>query len=265
MDYTDNVNVLEIMGGSVCIVMNRIGDIQSLMHEDRSKDCANESDVTNKIVDGNEELLQLLKQQNKLINQIWESNENEKYRLAQQTLDPLEQILYSALLGIRTINEETQSESAKEYLATLKMGIEQQLQQLKIASISLYPICMQDLGPYDAIKSYYELLKEGNQLTINIHFKGSLKRQPQKVEIKLYRLIQYLIGIIDNAKTVSSLHVFAEQNDQQIVVTFDGESLVEKFNDSSEYQVLKELIDSIADVHIREKDDCQIHLVLNLQ
>lgn len=135
--------------------MNLVGDIQPLIQADRSKISVNESDLTNKILDDYEELLQLFKQKNDMINYIWNVNENEKYKLAQEILDPLEQILYSSLLGIRTLEKEAQSASAKEYLTTLKKEIERQLYELKKASISIYPICMQDLGPYEAIKSLY--------------------------------------------------------------------------------------------------------------
>ena len=101
-------------------MMNRVGDIQPLIQAYRSKISVNESDLTNKILDDYEELLQLFKQKNDMINYIWNVNENEKYRLAQEILDPLEQILYSSLLGIRTLEQEAQSASAKEYLTTLK-------------------------------------------------------------------------------------------------------------------------------------------------
>lgn len=247
----------------VCIVMNRVGDIQPLIQEYRSKISVNESELTNKILDDYEELLKLFKQKNDMINRIWDVNENEKYQLAQETLDPLEQILYSSLLGIRTLDQEAQSESAKEYLATLKKEIEQQLFKLKKASINVYPICMQDLGPYGAIKSLYELLKEGNKITIDIDFKGTLKRQNHKVEIQLFRFIQYLIRIVDNLKTVSSLNVSALEKEGQIVLTFEGETLVEQLKHCSEYQLFKELVDSIDDVEIVEQNEYQINLVLH--
>lgn len=95
-------------------------------------------------------------QKNDMINQCWNVNEKEKYQLAQNTLDPLEQILYSSLIGIRSLEQEAQSESAKEFLVTLKKEIERQLKELKKASISVYPICMQDLGPMGAVKSLVE-------------------------------------------------------------------------------------------------------------
>ncbi|MEK4229229.1 hypothetical protein [Solibacillus sp. FSL H8-0538] len=243
-------------------MMNRIGDIQPLIQEYRSKISANESELTNKILDDYEELLQLFKQKNDMINRIWDFHENEKYQLAQETLDPLEQILYSTLLGIRTLDQEAQSDSAKKYLASLKKEIERQLNQLKEASISVYPICMQDLGPYGAIKSYYELLKEGNNITIDIDFKGTLKRQPHKIEINIFRFIQHLIQIIDNLNTVASLSVSINEKDGRIVLTFEGEALAERLNHSSKYQLFKELVDSIEDVEIIEQNECQFNLVL---
>lgn len=197
-----------------------------------------------------------------MINHIWDTNENEKYLLAQETLDPLEQILYSSLLGIRTLEQEAQSASAKEYLATLKQEIERQLYELKKASISIYPICMQDLGPYGAIKSLYELLKEGNKLTIDVDFTGALKRQSKKIEIQLFRFMQYLIRIIDNLKTVASLTVSVYEKDGEIVLTFEESTLVEQLQHCSEYRLFKELLDSIGDVEILEPNESQIHLVL---
>lgn len=246
----------------MCLVTNRFDDIQPLIQDYRIKMNNNEPELINNILNDYEELLQLSKQKKNLINQIWDVHENLKYQLAQETLDPLEQILYSALLGIRTLDQEVQSDASKEYLASLKKEIERQLSQLKEASISIYPICMQDLGPYGAIKSYYELLKEGNNLTIDIEFKGTLQRQPHKIEITIFRFIQQLIQIIDNLHTVPSLNVSINENDGQIVLTFEGEALTEQLNHSSSYQLFKELVDSIEDVEMLEKNTCQLNLVL---
>ncbi len=242
--------------------MKRLDDIQPLIQDYRSKISANESELTNKILDDYEELLHLFKQKNAMINHIWDFHENEKSFLAKYTLDPLEQILYSSLLGIRTLDRETQSDSTKEYLASLKKEIEKQLEQLKKASISLYPICMQDLGPYGAIKSLYELLKEGNKIAIDIDFKGTLKRQPHKIEIHIFRFSQHLIQIIDNLNALTSLSISIQEKEDQIILTFEGESLAEQLNRSSKYQLFKELVDSIEDVEILEQNECQINLVL---
>lgn len=244
------------------IVMKRFDDIQPLAQDYRSQLSANESELTIKILDDYEELLQLFIQKNEMINQIWDFQENEKHQLAQETLDPLEQILYSSLLGIRTLDQEAQSDSAKQYLASLKAEIEKQLLQLKEASISVYPICMQDLGPYGAIKSYYELLKDNHNLTIDIDFKGTLKRQPLKIENKLFRFIQHLIQLIDNLQTVISLTIKINEQEGQIVTTFEGQALAQQLNHSSNYQLFKELIDSIENVEIVEKDDATVNLVL---
>ena len=241
---------------------NRFDDIQPLIQDYRIKINSNEPEIINNILNDYEELLQMFKQKNDLINRIWDVHENIKYQLAQETLDPLEQILYSSLLGIRTLDQEVQSDSAKNYLASLKKEIERQLNQLKEASISVYPICMQDLGPYGAIKSYYELLKEGNNITIDIDFKGTLKRQPHKIEINIFRFIQHLIQIIDNLNTVPSLSVSINEKDGRIVLTFEGEALTERINHSSQYQLFKELVDSIEYVEILEKNECRFNLVL---
>ncbi|MCH7322922.1 hypothetical protein LZ480_13660 [Solibacillus sp. MA9] len=243
-------------------MMNRIGDIQPLIQDYRSKISANESELTIKLLDDYEDLLQLFYQKNEMINRIWDFHENEKYQLAQETLDPLEQILYSSLLGIRTLDHEAKSDSAKNYLASLKKEIEKQLNHLKEASISVYPLCMQDLGSYGAIKSYYELFKEGKNITIDIDFKGTLKRQPHKVEIHIFRFIQHLIQIIDNLNTVVTLSITINEKDGRIVITFEGEALVERLNHSSNYQLFKELIDSIEDVEILEKNESTFNLVL---
>lgn len=241
---------------------NRFDDIQPLIQDYRIKINSNEPEIINNILNDYEELLQMFKQKNDLINRIWDVHENIKYQLAQETLDPLEQILYSSLLGIRTLDQEVQSDSAKKYLTSLKKEIERQLNQLKEASISVYPICMQDLGPYGAIKSYYELLKEGNNITIDIDFKGTLKRQPHKIEINIFRFIQHLIQIIDNLNTVPSLSVSINEKDGRIVLTFEGEALTERINHSSQYQLFKELVDSIEYVEILEKNECRFNLVL---
>ena len=246
----------------MCLVTNRFDDIQPLIQDDRIKINSKEPELFNNLLNDYKELLQLFKQKNDFINQFWDVLENKNYQLAQDILDPLEQILYSSLLGIRTLDQEAQSDSTKEYLASLKKEIEKQLIQLKEASISVYPICMQDLGPYGAIKSYYELLKEGNNITIDIHFKGTLKRQPHKIEITIFRFIQQLIQIIDNLKTISSLSISVYEMNGQIALTFEGVALVQRLKDCSKYQLFKELVDSIEDVKMLEQSESQLNLVL---
>ena len=249
-----------------CKVINRIGDIQPLIQEYRSQigSSTNESELSAKILDDFEELLHLYNQKNDMINQLWTFNQNEKYELAQKTLDPLEQILYSSLLGIRMLDQEVQSESAKEYLATLKKEIEQRLYELKKASISVFPICIQDLGAYGAIKSLYEVLKKGNEIKIEISFKGTLNRQPTKIEIQAFRLTQYLIQLIDSLETVTSLQVSGIEKAKQIIIVFEATGLAQQLQLKTEYALIQKLADSLGNCEVIAQNDDEIRLVLNL-
>lgn len=251
----------------VCKVINRIGDIQPLIQEYRSKisNSTNESDLSSKILDNFEELLHERNHKKDMITQIWALNQNEKYQLVQETLDPLEQTLYSSLLGIRMLDQEIQSESAKEYLTTLKKEIEQRLYDLKKVSITVYPICIEDLGAYGAIKSLYEVLKKGNDITVDIDFKGTLNRQPHKIGIIAFRLTQNLIQIIDSLTNIPSLKVTFAEKAKEIVITFEAEGLTKKLQQNSDYMLLNELLDSLGDGEFILPNKNELHLILSLK
>ena len=220
-------------------------------------------EVTSQMANDHNQLSDLLKQKNQIISGILDHHENEKLLLSQHTLDPLEQILYSFLLGIRALNQEIKTESSITYLISLKDKIEHQLNQLKKTSFHLYPICIQDLGPIGAIKSYYELQKNLDK-TIDIKFQGNLKRHPNKVEMQLYRFTRHLIQIIITHTTLPQLTLVFNETDDEIAVAFDGEHLVEKLSKTSEYTFYKEIVDSIEGVHILEKNN-KIHIKLAIE
>lgn len=250
-----------------CKVINRIGDIQPLIQEYRSKNSnsTNESDLSTKILDDFEELLHDYNQKNEMITQIWALHQDEKYQLVQETLDPLEQILYSSLLGIRMLDQEVQSESAKAYLTNLKKEIEQRLSDLKKVSINVYPSCIDDLGVCGAIKSLYEVLKKGNEITMDIDFKGTLNKQPHKINITAFRLLQYLIQIIDKLKNIPSLKISFAEKAKEIIIALEAEGLTKKLQQNSEYMLLKELVDSLGDWEIVPHNNNELHVVLSLK
>lgn len=251
--FTPEHEKLEEIQHILSLLMDYFGpEIEMLMDQ---------HELMNQIVNDNKRLSNLLKQKNQIISGILDDHETEKLLLSQHTLDPLEQILYSFLLGIRALNQEIESESATMYLVSLKDKIEYQLDQLKKTSFHLYPICIHDLGPIGAIKSYYGLLRDIDNITIDIKFQGNLKRQPNKIEMQLYRFSRHLIQIIDTHTTLSQLNIAFNETDNEIVVKFDGEKLVELLSKTTEYKFYKEIVDSIADVHIlEEKHKIQIEL-----
>lgn len=185
---------------------------------------------------------QLYQDRKNIVAEILEKHEEEKRTLSENTLDTLEQLLYSFLLAIRSLDMEPISNSAKNYLHSLKDTIVHQLDQLKQVTLNLYPTGMHDLGPVGSIKSYYETLKARDRITTLVEFQGSLQRQPQKLELQLFRFIQYLLLII---KEPQQFGITFEEKWDRIIVKLKGQNLVPKLIELPEYQFFLQLADSL--------------------
>lgn len=220
--------------------------------------------LINQVIDDYEELIVVLREKNFVISEILTRHENERSQLFHNILEPLTQIQYSLLLGIRSFDQKTLSASAKEYLDELIETIDIKLEQMKKKTFQLYPIWLQDLGTVEALKYYYNLLKEINEIHIDIKFQGKLKRYPHEIEIKLFRLLQHFIQIINSYSNLSQLILSFSESDDQIVVKIEADCWVD-LRKSTEYLLFKKVVDSLVGVNLLEslEDERTLHIVIS--
>lgn len=219
--------------------------------------------LINQIIDDYEQLLVLLREKNFVIGEILHRHENERLQLFHNILEPLTQLQYSLLLGIRAFDQKALSASAKEYLDELTETIEYKLDQLKKTTFELYPIWLQDLGTVKAIKYYYNLLKEINKIHIDIKFQGKLTRHTNEIEIRLFRLVQHFIQIMNAYSNLSQLKISFEETDDQIVAKIEADRWVD-LSKSPEYLLFKEVVDSLVGVSLSEslKNEWKLNIMI---
>lgn len=244
--------------------MDQVGHMQQLIENYRFQAEQQESTLAQNILNDYEHLLQLFKQQNDLVNRIWDVYEQDRYEIAQNTLDPLEQVLYSTLLSIGTLEKEVQSSALKDYLDSLKEIINENLNELKHVSIDVYPICIQDLGAYGAIKSQYEMLKETGKLTVDVSFEGTMKRQQRRVELLLFRSIQYLIKMTDKIKYSERVMISLQQHEQHATMLLTGDQLVAQLQQYEAFSLFSSFIEGIQGAQLTILSERQLQLDVQL-
>lgn len=210
--------------------------------KDYLHDSKNHNDLHQKIT---AELTNVIHQKNNIIAQLLEEHEEAKQIFSGNALDSLEQLLYSFLLAIRTLEGEPISDNTKSYFYSLRDTIDKQLNQLRQTTLCLYPTSIDDLGPVGSIKAHYHSLFARGILTIPIEFEGRLKRYHGKIEIQLFRILQHLIHLF-NQVGVQPLYIKFEEDKVRIQL---GEQLIESFAKAPKYLLLMNIIDSLDDIN----------------
>ena len=244
--------------------MDQVGHMQQLIESFRSQAEQQQSTLAMDILNDYEHLFQLYKQQTDLINRIWDVYELGQYEIAQNTLDPLEQVLYSTLISINTLEKEVQTAALKNYLDDLKAIINENLNELKHVSIDVFPICIQDLGAFGAIKSQYEMLKETGKLSIDVFFEGAMKIQQRRAELLLFRSIQYLIKMINRINYEQPVTISLQQNEQQVIMTLSGKQLFPQLQQYEGFTLFASFIEGIHGAKLEILSEQQLQLDVQL-
>lgn len=247
LDQLNNEDLLKQIDSD--LIQNKGTTIVKLLNNTTSYDPTEKEIILsflNQLMAQNRLLHQKVDNKNQVISTILCELEREKRTFTNKTLEPHAQILFSFLLGLQALENEIISDKAKNYLITLKSEVKNQLDELHKSLMNLYPLSINDLGAIGSVKSYYDYCFDNKELNVNVTFHGQLKRHEEKLEIQLFRFVQFFITLIDKKTNTTNLKITFQESEDMIQLTFVGNAPSDTITKIPEYQLFQEKIDYIA-------------------
>ena len=158
-----------------------------------------------------------------LLNAVFETQETERKRLAEDLHDSVGQVLSAIKLNLHRLDKIIENDNPKNLLSDTRKLTDECIQEIRNIIHNVLPPVLTDFGLIDALQALCE--KIGHNTAINVTFTKNLsaERFPSEIEVTLYRIAQELFG---NAVKHS------EATAIQLLLTKENNSLVMSFSDN---------------------------------
>jgi len=140
------------------------------------------------------------------VRRVVEAQELERGRLARELHDETGQALTSILLGLKPLEQQAESDEAREAIGSLRELVVSTLQNVRRLAVELRPSALDDFGLVAAVERLTDTFREQSGLTVDLATQLGGERLPREIETTLYRIIQEsLTNVVKHAgaKTVS--------------------------------------------------------------
>ena len=155
---------------------------------------------------------------------VVEAQELERARLARELHDETGQALASILLGLRSLEQAVESESARTRVAAVRELVVSTLHNVRRLAVELRPAALDDFGLDAAIERLVDTYREDSAIIADLEVQLGDERLPPDVETTLYRIVQE--GLTNVAKhamaTRASILLTRKERTAVLVVEDDG-------------------------------------------
>lgn len=157
------------------------------------------------------------------VRRVVEAQELERARLARELHDETGQALASILLGLRSLEQAVEDESALARVAAVRDLAVSTLQDVRRLAVELRPAALDDFGLDAALERLAETYREGASGRVDLEI-GLESRLPADVETTLYRIVQEaLTNVTKHADaTRISILLTSTEHSAVLVVEDDG-------------------------------------------
>jgi signal transduction histidine kinase len=135
-----------------------------------------------------------------VVRRVVEAQELERARLARELHDETGQALTSILLGLKPLEQQADSDEAREAVASVRELVVSTLQNVRRLAVELRPSALDDFGLVPAVERLTDTFREQSGLTVDLETQLGEVRLPSEAETTLYRVIQEaLTNIVKHA------------------------------------------------------------------
>lgn len=161
--------------------------------------------------------------QGDLMNAVFETQESERKRLAEDLHDSVGQVLSAIKLNLHRIDKNCISESTQPLLADTRRLTDECIQEIRNIIHNVLPPVLTDYGFLVALEALSNKVEQNTQIKVKFDKRIADQRFPHEIELALYRIAQELFG---NAIKHSDATVI------QMSVTQEGKYMVMEFKDN---------------------------------
>ena len=158
------------------------------------------------------------------VRRVVEAQEQERARLARELHDETGQALASILLGLRSLEQAVEGESAHARIAAVRDLVVSTLHDVRRLAVELRPAALDDFGLAAAIERLVETYRDGAATRVDLELGLGSERLPRDIETTLYRIAQEALTNVTKHAQASHVSVLLTRNDRTaiLVVEDDG-------------------------------------------
>jgi signal transduction histidine kinase len=155
-----------------------------------------------------------------LLNAVFETQETERKRLAEDLHDSVGQVLSAIKLNLHRLNKANNNEGAKNLLADTRNLTDECIQEIRNIIHNVLPPVLTDFGLIDALQALCDKLAQSTDIQITFTKDLTGERFPSEIELTLYRMAQELFGNAVKHSGASSIQLLLTKEANLLVMSF---------------------------------------------
>jgi signal transduction histidine kinase len=129
-----------------------------------------------------------------LLNAVFETQETERKRLAEDLHDSVGQVLSAIKLNLHRLDKVNENDDPKNLLADTRKLTDECIQEIRNIIHNVLPPVLTDFGLIDALQALCVKLDQTTDIKITFTKNLADERFPSEIELTLYRIAQELFG-----------------------------------------------------------------------
>jgi signal transduction histidine kinase len=159
--------------------------------------------------------------QSDLLNAIFETQETERKRLAEDLHDSVGQVLSAIKLNLHRLEKDSQN----TLLSDTRKLTDECIQEIRNIIHNVLPPVLTDFGLLDALKALCDKLGQTTQIKITFTKNLPDERFPSEIELTLYRIAQELFGNAVKHSGATAIQLLITKETGYLVMTFSDNGI----------------------------------------
>ncbi len=157
------------------------------------------------------------------VRRVVEAQELERARLARELHDETGQALASILLGLRSLEQSIDSESALARVGAVRELVVTTLHDVRRLAVELRPSALDDFGLAPAIERLVETYREGSAAGVDLEIRMHAGRLAPDVETTLYRIVQEALTNVTRHADATRISVLLTRTERAVVLVIEDD------------------------------------------
>jgi signal transduction histidine kinase len=163
--------------------------------------------------------------QNDLLNAVFETQESERKRLAEDLHDSVGQVLSAIKLNLHRLEKVNGNESSPDLLSDTRKLTDECIQEIRNIIHNVLPPVLTDFGLIDALQALCDKLDQNTDIKITFSRNLADERFPSEIELTFYRMAQELFGNAAKHSKATNIQLTITKDEGWLVMTFSDNGI----------------------------------------
>jgi signal transduction histidine kinase len=160
-----------------------------------------------------------------LLNAVFETQESERKRLAEDLHDSVGQVLSAIKLNLHRLDKVIETEGPKSLLADTRQLTDECIQEIRNIIHNVLPPVLTDFGLIDALQALCDKLAQTTDIKITFAKNLPDERFPSEIELTYYRMAQELFGNAVKHSKATAIQLLITKEDGFLVMSFSDNGI----------------------------------------